>query len=729
MCRNDARDRVDEHVMEKVYGGHDGQCCKIAINLGVFYSSAVSNARGAMSRGSTARVLNARDAWDARLAARREHRATRFAVKTLVVAFVAAIASTVGSSDLARTDASPRLGRSLAGEPPRSTAAALHGGDHDPAARDARPARWQEDPCSGAAVDAARDKCAWVTERCASSGADSWVDWRRFHYCTMASHPRLSLLVLTLVVLLAFLVLGETAEEYFCPQVREMARRWRLSPSAAGVTLLALGNGAPDVFASLAAFSDAANDHPGDILGVGEMGTGVIVAVVSAGLFVSGLVVGVVAVVAGPFRVQPAPFLFDAAAYLVGLIALFAVVRDGRVVRWEAATLPAYYVAFVAATLGADVRGRRRLDADAERRKNQADVELADGAGARAGARAARDEKERDTETDESRTATEGGIGDGDGDRDRSGDRDSSSESSSGETSSAEPSSVSPWEALRGDIRAWWRRARLDAESRHASRHRRRFALASTLLHAPLEVCRRATIPSSDPRRWNRFYAAANAALTPPILIRFAAAKATTLTGATDPPPWPPWAFVFCAATAATTFATTRYDAPPSWWRHALAPAFAASVVWISGAAAELLASVAALGGGLGVSPAVLGVTVLAWGNSAGDLVADVVVARSGEPMMAVAACYSGPLFNAMVGLGLAFSDATAKTAPEPLPLPAHDAVTASFAFLFVSLVGSVAHVARRDFWMSKGFGWSLVAFYAAFVAAQVAMEFGLFRR
>ena len=256
-------------------------------------------------------------------------------------------------------------------------------------------------------MDAARDKCAWVTERCASSGADSWVDWRRFHHCTMASHPRLSLVLLSLVVLLAFFILGETAEEYFCPQVRELARRWRLSPAAAGVTLLALGNGAPDVFASLAAFSDAADDHPGDILGVGEMGTGVIVAVVSAGLFVSGFVVGVVAVVAGPFRVQPAPFLFDAAAYLVGLIALFAVVRDGRVVRWEAAALLAYYVAFVAATLGADARGRKARKADGE---PDADVESA-----------ARDETEEETEMDErdrsAESSSETEKSDGDGDK------------------------------------------------------------------------------------------------------------------------------------------------------------------------------------------------------------------------------------------------------------------------------------------------------------------------
>ena len=405
-----------------------------------------------MSRGSTARVTNARDAWDARLAARRAHRATRFALKAVVVAFVVAIASTVGSSDLARTDAAPRLGRSLAGESPRSTAAALHGGDRDPATRDARPARRDEDPCSGAAVDAARDKCAWVTERCASSGADSWVDWRRFHHCTMASHPRLSLVLLSLVVLLAFFILGETAEEYFCPQVRELARRWRLSPAAAGVTLLALGNGAPDVFASLAAFSDAADDHPGDILGVGEMGTGVIVAVVSAGLFVSGFVVGVVAVVAGPFRVQPAPFLFDAAAYLVGLIALFAVVRDGRVVRWEAAALLAYYVAFVAATLGADARGRKARKADGE---PDADVESA-----------ARDETEEETEMDErdrsAESSSETEKSDGDGDK--------SDGDASEDSSSVDSSSVAPWDALRGALRAWWRHARVSRSRRDTPR-------------------------------------------------------------------------------------------------------------------------------------------------------------------------------------------------------------------------------------------------------------------
>ena len=70
------------------------------------------------------------------------------------------------------------------------------------------------------------------------------------------AHGRVtSVAVMCLVVALVFWILGDTAERYFCPVVRTLADRWNLAPATAGVTLLALGNGAPDVFASLAAFT------------------------------------------------------------------------------------------------------------------------------------------------------------------------------------------------------------------------------------------------------------------------------------------------------------------------------------------------------------------------------------------------------------------------------------------------------------------------------------------
>jgi sodium/potassium/calcium exchanger 6 len=152
----------------------------------------------------------------------------------------------------------------------------------------------------------------------------------------------------------------------------------------------------------------------------------------------------------------------------------------------------------------------------------------------------------------------------------------------------------------------------------------------------------------------------------------------------------PLWAAVLGTSTvgAAALFAATGYRAPPEHWDLSLGLAFVTSIVWISCAATELLECLTTLGTAVGISPAILGVTVLAWGNSVGDLVADVVIARGGQPTMAVASCYAGPLFNMVMGLGLAFSIKTAELAPAPLPLVTHPNIPLSFAFLFISLIG-----------------------------------------
>ena len=62
--------------------------------------------------------------------------------------------------------------------------------------------------------------------------------------------------------------------------------------------------------------------------------------------------------------------------------------------------------------------------------------------------------------------------------------------------------------------------------------------------------------------------------------------------------------------------------------------AFVMSVFWISTIAGELLNCLEALAALLELPQALLGLTVLAWGNSGGDLVADVAVAKAGQPAM-----------------------------------------------------------------------------------------------
>ncbi len=54
-----------------------------------------------------------------------------------------------------------------------------------------------------------------------------------------------------------------------------------------------------------------------------------------------------------------------------------------------------------------------------------------------------------------------------------------------------------------------------------------------------------------------------------------------------------------------------------------------------------------------GLPSSLLGLTVLSWGNSLGDVVASVTIAKKGFGEMALTGCIAGPVFNLMFGLGI----------------------------------------------------------------------------
>ena len=112
-----------------------------------------------------------------------------------------------------------------------------------------------------------------------------------------------------------------------------------------------------------------------------------------------------------------------------------------------------------------------------------------------------------------------------------------------------------------------------------------------------------------------------------------------------------------------------------------------------------------------GADPSVLGVTVLAWGNSLMDFVNNTGLAERsrGGNSMAMTACFAGPLFNMLVGLGLGFW-----------------ALLAGCLFILLNcggLVGvSLAHRQRLPGWC----GWAMVGCYAAYLATVLALVVAL---
>lgn len=160
------------------------------------------------------------------------------------------------------------------------------------------------------------------------------IDYFSLHYCFLNENLYLSIPFLSLLILLHFYILIKTAQTHFSTVTTKLADRLNLSPSMAAVTLLALGNGAPDVFASVAALRG------------GQYRTG-FGAILSAGTFVSAFVVGFVAIYAAPFPVDAASFVRDVLFYLIAASFLFYVYLSGEIFVWQAIGFVGFYIFFV----------------------------------------------------------------------------------------------------------------------------------------------------------------------------------------------------------------------------------------------------------------------------------------------------------------------------------------------------------------------------------------------
>uniref|UniRef100_H3H461 Sodium/calcium exchanger membrane region domain-containing protein n=1 Tax=Phytophthora ramorum TaxID=164328 RepID=H3H461_PHYRM len=168
---------------------------------------------------------------------------------------------------------------------------------------------------------------------------------------------------------------------------------------------------------------------------------------------------------------------------------------------------------------------------------------------------------------------------------------------------------------------------------------------------------------------------------------------------------------------------TTSPLVPPEGW--VLAPliclAFVMSVIWIMNIANEVLAVLETLGKLFGISSSVLGVSVLAWGNSIGDLVSNMAIARDGFPTMAFAGCFAGPMFNMLIGIGLSLTIAIVSRGPlsmgEPSPL-----VYLGFGYLLLSLLLNIVIASSDGFQYRPRLCYTLLTLYASFAVISIAV-------
>jgi len=150
---------------------------------------------------------------------------------------------------------------------------------------------------------------------------------------------------------------------------------------------------------------------------------------------------------------------------------------------------------------------------------------------------------------------------------------------------------------------------------------------------------------------------------------------------------------------------------------------FLMSLIWLLLIANELVGTALAFGKILNIPDTVMGLAVLAVGNSINDLAASVTIAREGYPSMAVAGAYAGPMFNVIGGIGLPMLIYTASSPDGKYNIGKNTPIVwAAFAVLLTSLVATVVFVPLAGFRITQRIGQFLLVWFIAFIFLVIGM-------
>ncbi|KAF1836760.1 hypothetical protein BDW02DRAFT_207838 [Decorospora gaudefroyi] len=186
-------------------------------------------------------------------------------------------------------------------------------------------------------VHGAADQCAFVRANCPDEEAGV-ISYLTLYYCRLPHAKPVAFTVMTLWLALLFSTIGIAASDFFCVNLNTIAGMLGMSESLTGVTLLAFGNGSPDVFSTFAAFRTHAAS-----LAVGEL--------IGAACFITAVVSGSMALIR-PFHVARKSFVRDVGFFLVAAAFSMGFIMDGELHLWEAVTMVAFYLFYVAFVVG-----------------------------------------------------------------------------------------------------------------------------------------------------------------------------------------------------------------------------------------------------------------------------------------------------------------------------------------------------------------------------------------
>ena len=245
------------------------------------------------------------------------------------------------------------------------------------------------------------------------------------------------------------------------------------------------------------------------------------------------------------------------------------------------------------------------------------------------------------------------------------------------------------------------------------------------IMFLPFVLALYLTIPHADEDGWNKWLLACSTTLSP-LVILVATETIDAMLG-----PIPVAVIVIACFIPVGVLLAIFAPKDPKRFHKVLQfifiiYSFFVSMLWIYKTADELVNLLGALSLIFRLSSTVMGLTILAWGNSIGDFVADLTVARQGYPDMAIAATYAGPLFNMLIGIGVGAFARCIKVGGS-FDFEITDVMIFGNAFLIVAMIISAILIALRKFVVGRLVGVWLVVQYLIFISLSLCLGLGAF--
>ncbi|WCJ43556.1 Cation/calcium exchanger 1 [Euphorbia peplus] len=451
---------------------------------------------------------------------------------------------------------------------------------------------------------------------------------------------------------------GNTAAEYFCSSLENLSNILNLSPAIAGVTLLSLGNGAPDVFASIISFTSSSN---------GDFGLN---SILGGAFFVSSVVVGIISIIISPqdVSVDKSCFIRDVSFFLISLCSLLLIISVGKITLWASIAFVSLYFFYVCIVCIMHFLSTNKQSKLNPRNTLSPKVDRID--------------------------AEELGI------------------PLLGYVDDEEIKSILVEKTI------------LEEEKKSTYIN----SYFCYILELPLYLPRRLTIPEVSGKRWSKPYAIASVTLAPILLATLLlnplklGSKTRLITYITS-------IFIGIFLGILTMFTTKKCSPPKTCLFLWLGGGFLMSVTWTYIIAEELVSLLVSLGYVFGINPSILGLTVLAWGNSLGDLIANVAMAMNGGAdgaQVAISGCYAGPMFNTLLGLGVSFVVTSWSNYPNSYVIPWDTSLFETLGFLIGGLLWALVILPRNNMRLDRPLGFGLLAIYFCFLFLRLAKVLGL---